>query len=278
MPELPEVETVRRSLTGEVVGLQILDCRVLYPRVLPAHEKTAFCEELLGRLICDIRRRGKYLLFVLDNDHYLVVHLRMTGQLLLYGTEAPKPHHHTSVVLELSSNKQLHFHDQRRFGTFYLLSELNLNSVEGLRTLGPEPLSDSFTVEYLERAVQSKSPIKSVLLNQRRIAGLGNIYADEVLYRAGIAPTALGSALQRPAIERLHRAVQTVLQEAVDLGGTTIRDYVNGRHARGSFQNRLQVYGQAGEPCPRCAATIRRLKISGRSSHFCPNCQKEDGS
>ncbi len=277
MPELPEVETVRRSLVPVVKGQSIVRCLILYDRVLPLNEKTVFCADLVGRVICDLRRRGKYLVFVLDNAQYLVIHLRMTGQLLVYGNDAPAPHNHTSVILSLDSGQQLHFHDQRRFGTFYLVSEEDMDSIEGLRTLGPEPLSDFFTIDYLQKAVQGRSPIKSILLNQKRIAGLGNIYADEVLFQAGIAPTVLGSHVKRAALERLHRTVQIVLREAVELGGSTIRDYVDGHHTRGAFQDRLQVYGQTGKPCPRCGTRIERLKIGGRSSHFCPHCQKEDG-
>ncbi len=278
MPELPEVETVKQTLIPLVVGKRISECQVLYPRVLPKNHVNEFTADMINRKIITICRRGKYLLFMLDSKLLLVIHLRMTGQLVFYPEKSAPLAKHTSAVFTFYDGGELRFVDQRKFGTIYLMPDSQLHIISGLYTLGPEPLSKEFSSEILTKIVKSGRSIKSILLDQKKIAGLGNIYTDEVLYRARIHPKRPGSSLETAEISALYRSIVTVLQEAIAAKGTTIKDYRTGDGDRGNFQNKLQVYGKSGEACPTCNTLIQKTKISGRSSHFCPNCQRWDKS
>ncbi len=299
MPELPEVETVRRQLADVLPGRTVTAVDVQLPRVV----QNATPEELealvVGRTFAAVRRRGKYLLLpfaadgtphgaavnVHDDDGHgaaerdagergpqLVVHLRMTGSLMVVDADT-ELNPYTRVVFALDDGRELRFADVRTFGTIHFVGD-GRPGPTGLAALGPEPLADEFTPQVLAQALAGrKAPVKAVLLDQRRVAGLGNIYVDEALHAAGIHPERAAGELTDEEIERLHGSVRAVLEEAVAKGGTTIRDYVNSRGEEGQFQLYLHVYGRAGEPCRRCHAPIERLKVAGRGTHVCPRCQ-----
>ncbi|MGI6149240.1 MAG: DNA-formamidopyrimidine glycosylase [Limnochordia bacterium] len=274
MPELPEVETVRRTLEPFVLDRTISRVEVLYPRVLQSISPQKFTLALVGNRFTSLTRRGKYLLFTVSTGLVMVVHLRMTGRLVAMSSSEVPREKHTSAVFTFSAGGELRFIDQRKFGTINLLPPDRLTEVRGLREMGPEPLGDGFTPAYLARVCEGKkAPIKSVLLDQRQIAGLGNIYADESLFAAGIHPMRPAGELRPGEVERLYDAIRTVLTDAVANQGTTFRDYRTGIGTEGSFQNKLQVYGRKGLPCPNCGQTLQHARVGGRTSHFCPHCQ-----
>lgn len=274
MPELPEVETVRRTLLPVVAEQLIADCVVYYPRVLPLNTVDEFCTKISSRRIVDLQRHGKYLLFMLDAPECLVVHLRMTGQLVyVHEPVGPIPKH-TSVQFLFNDGSELRFIDQRKFGTMYLLPVSELDKIHGLASLGPEPLTPQFTYAAFAKQLNSPRAIKQILLDQSKIAGLGNIYCDEALYRAQIHPLRPGKSLSETEIRNLYTAIIAVLEEAIACHGTTIRDYRTGSGDPGNFQNKLRVYHRTGQPCFVCGALIERIKVGGRSSHYCPNCQR----
>lgn len=274
MPELPEVETVRRTLTPVVKNKVIADCKILYPRLLPKNTVEDFCAQIINREITDINRRGKYLIFELDSSLRMVAHLRMTGQMVYQPKQDLPLEKHTSARFWFKEGGELRFVDQRKFGTIYLLPEAEYDQIQGLYTLGPEPLTEEFTVEALKESMQSARAVKTILLDQTKVAGLGNIYVDESLFRARIHPLRPGTSLTAEEIEALHASINAVIAEAIKEHGTTIRDYRTGSGATGNFQNKLRVYQQTGKPCPDCGAEIARIKVGGRSTHFCPNCQR----
>lgn len=271
MPELPEVEQVVRSLASELVGLQITDLEVRHPAVLhrPAGDVDAFRRGLVGRTILAVRRRGKYIVIDLDQGH-LICHLRMTGRLLLQAAEETAGRHRHWLAA-LSDGRYLVYDDVRRFGGFFLVDE----DREALAALGVEPLDPAWRAEDLYRALKRRHlPIKSFLMDQKEIAGIGNIYADEALFRAGIRPRKSSDRLTRREATALHEALQRVLTEAIAMGGSTIRDYVDGHGEAGGFQTQHQVYGLGGQPCKVCQHTLKSIKIGGRTTVYCPHCQK----
>lgn len=274
MPELPEVETVRRTLEPYVLGRPICDVEILYPRVLQDVSAKEFSRALVGSTFLDLSRRGKYLLFSVCTGLVMVVHLRMTGRLVVVSSGSVPHEKHTSAIFKFADGGELRFIDQRKFGTINLLPPHRLGEVRGLREMGPEPLEDEFTPAYLASILAGrKAPIKSILLDQRRIAGLGNIYADEALFAAGINPKRSGGELTAQEVEDLFHAIRSVLLDAVANQGTTFRDYRTGIGTEGSFQNKLQVYGRKGEPCLRCGTVLVHERIGGRTTHYCPVCQ-----
>ncbi|MGB4140133.1 MAG: DNA-formamidopyrimidine glycosylase [Limnochordia bacterium] len=276
MPELPEVETVRRTLDPVIVGKRIERCAVCHHRALPQNNADEFCRILYRRTITGIMRRGKYLIISLDQKLELVAHLRMTGQLIYRPKQDLPLQKHVSARFWFENNGELRFVDQRKFGTLYLVKKGNYGHIRGLITLGPEPLSSEFTWEVLADGVRSVRAIKTILLDQTKVAGLGNIYADEALYRAGIHPLKPGACLSDSEIEALHSSIVAVLKEAIANHGTTIRDYRTGSGDTGSFQNKLEVYRRTGKPCGNCGTLIEKIKVGGRGTHFCPNCQRWD--
>lgn len=275
MPELPEVETVRRDLARELPGRRIERARVRKADLLlDGGSAQAFRRRLEGRRIEAVDRRGKYLLFRLDGGLVLQVQLRMTGRFVL-GTEPPDAaeFRHLVAGFDLDDGRTLHYDDVRRLGGFRLLTTGEWKREEA-RKLGPEPLSDGFTARDLAATLDgSRTPVKNALLDQRRLAGVGNIYASEALHRARIDPRRAAGSLGEGEVRRLHRALRGVLREALESAGTSFRNYraVNGRS--GEFQALLRVYGKEGEPCPRCGAPIRRIVQAGRSTFFCEGCQ-----
>ena len=269
MPELPEVETVRRSLEPFLVGRTVTQVEVREPRLrrtLPA----GFAQTLTGRTIRAIDRRGKYLHFQLDDRRIWLVHLGMTGQLIVETHEAlPLLHDHVRVAL--SSGHHLRYNDPRRFG---LMVVGTVEEIDAVTRLGCEPLSKDFTARYLlSKASGTKRTIKDVLMDQRVVAGVGNIYASELLFRAGVRPDRIATALDHAAIDRVVKATKAVLRDAIRHRGSSISDYRDGEGKEGGFQQRFRVYDRNGEPCRTCRTAICRETRGGRSSFFCPTCQ-----
>lgn len=272
MPELPEVETVRRSLAPKIAGEVIASVQVLFPGCVEGMTPEALTGRLDGRQIRELFRIGKYLGFGLDDGASLVIHLRMTGRLIFLEPEGIELHPHTRALFRFVSGRALRFDDQRKFGRLMWFGDSA--SLKQRISLGVEPLDPEFTASRLGALLKErKRPIKSFLLDQKLLAGLGNIYADEALFRAGLAPWRPAGSLAEDEVERLHAAVREVLAEGLKYKGTTVRDYVDGDGRTGMFQERLQVYGREGEPCPRCAGTVHRVVLGGRSSFHCPRCQ-----
>lgn len=273
MPELPEVETVKRTLNTLVKGKKIDRVTVTLPRIIqrPA-EIESFCAALAGHTIQEVGRRGKFLLIHLD-DLVLVSHLRMEGRYGVYSSDEPVEKH-THVIFHFDDGTELRYKDVRQFGTMHLFSPGEEMREAPLKKLGIEPLQDGFTTELLkEKLGKRRSFIKLVLLNQHIIVGLGNIYVDEALFRAGIHPMIQADSLNDDQLERLHEAIIYTLQQAVDAGGSSIKSYVNGQGEMGMFQHQLQVYGQEGKPCTRCGQLIEKSVVGGRGTHTCPSCQ-----
>ncbi|WP_027357468.1 bifunctional DNA-formamidopyrimidine glycosylase/DNA-(apurinic or apyrimidinic site) lyase [Desulfofundulus thermocisternus] len=274
MPELPEVETIKRTLKERLTDLTIRGADILLPKIIQTPSPEEFCRLVVGKKILDVGRRGKYLLLSLSRGLVLVVHLRMTGQLVYTAPGAPRPKH-THLVFYLSNAHQLRYTDTRQFGRFWLVPAEKLQAVRGLKDLGVEPLSGEFTVDFLKKELKKRrTRLKPLLLNQTFISGLGNIYADEALHRAGLHPARQANTLTTAEAEALFRAIREVLEEGIASRGTSVRDYVDGTGQAGSFQEKLRVYGKSGQPCPRCGLAVARLRLGGRSAYFCPGCQK----
>ncbi|KAA0549149.1 DNA-formamidopyrimidine glycosylase [Bacillus sp. BGMRC 2118] len=275
MPELPEVETVRRTLVELVKGKTIEYVEILWPKIIKKPEPPKqFADALIGQTILDVERRGKFLKFILT-DYVLVSHLRMEGRYGLHPKDEPYDKH-THVLFTFTDGSQLRYRDVRKFGTMHLFNPGQEESELPLSQLGPEPFAEAFTVQYLaEKLKRTNRKIKVALLDQVTVVGLGNIYVDEALFRAGIHPEREASSLKKKEIERLHGEIIATLQEAVDKGGSTIRSYVNSQGEIGMFQLELYVYSRKGEPCKRCGTEIEKLVVGGRGTHICPKCQQK---
>lgn len=274
MPELPEVETVKRSLQPRLTGLSVTGVIINLPKIIRLPEPEEFSATMVGKSITDFGRRGKYLLIHLSGDLTMVIHLRMTGR-LVYATPEEEIPRHTHVIFKLDNGRELRFTDTRQFGRLLLSPTAGLGEVPGLRDLGPEPLEKEFTRDFLRKELRRRrTRIKSLLLDQTFIAGLGNIYVDEALHRARLHPERLASSLNPREITRLFHAVQEVLEEGIQNRGTSFRDYVDGDGRTGDYQELLRVYGREGHPCFKCGKPVHRIKVTGRSTYFCPCCQK----
>jgi len=275
MPELPEVETVKRTLQSKLAGLIFKGAQVFLPQVIRTHEPGPFAETICDQKILQLGRRGKYLLIHLSDGLTMVIHLRMTGRLTYCRPEEPLPKH-THVVFALHNGAQLRFADMRQFGRIWLIPTTSMDKLPGLKDLGVEPFDEVFTRDYLKKELRRRrSRIKSLLLDQTFIAGLGNIYTDEALHKAKINPERLATTLTPREVAHLHRSIREVLQEGIENRGTTLRDYVDGDGRPGRYQDLLKVYGRAGKPCAGCGKAIIKVKIGGRSSYYCPSCQKD---
>jgi formamidopyrimidine-DNA glycosylase len=270
MPELPEVETTRRGIAQSVTGEVIENVIIREPRLrwrLP----NEFAEQLQGQRIRAVRRRAKYLLIDLDRG-CLIVHLGMSGSFrVMTATTAPLKHDHVDLVLEKYC---LRFNDPRRFGSMhYTTDDPNLHAL--LKKLAPEPLSDAFNVAYLaKQARRRKVAVKQFIMNANLVVGVGNIYASESLFRAGIRPSRATGRVKAAELAKLVKAIKAVLNDAIRAGGTTLRDYVNADGAPGYFKQKLFVYERAGEPCRKCKTPIKQLKHGQRSTYYCPQCQR----
>jgi formamidopyrimidine-DNA glycosylase len=274
MPELPEVETVRRRLAPFLEGATIAAAEILDPRLTRPVDPELVADALVGERIAAVERRGKYLLWRLESGRTLVVHLRMTGSLRHAPAGELPADAYRRAMLGLDTGAELAYRDVRRFGTWELLDEGHLRPYFASR-LGPEPLAPSFTAARLARiAERRRAPIKAVLLDQRRIAGIGNIYADEALWRARIHPRRPAGELDTTEIARLHRAIRAALRRGVELQGSTLTDYVTPDGESGGMQHEFHVYGRLGEPCDRCGTGIERIVVGGRGTWLCPRCQR----
>ena len=277
MPELPEVETIRRSLLLILKGKVIKKTEIYNPVVIESNNADELMD-LKGAEITDIKRRGKYLLFELirnDNLYIMVAHMRMTGK-LLFDNEIRDIEKHEHVKFIFEDNSQLAFEDVRRFGRLWLVKSDDIDNVGGLNSLALEPLDEEFTVNYFKEKIKrkKKSTVKGTLLDQHIVAGLGNIYVDEVLFAAGVHPERKVASLTEAEIESLVLAMKEILQIAIKNRGTSFRDYVDGNNEKGGMQNFLQVFLKEGLECPKCGEIIKRIKVTGRSSYYCPACQK----
>jgi formamidopyrimidine-DNA glycosylase len=272
MPELPEVETVVRDLRPQLRGRRITSVRVS-GLALRKPWSPGWQTGLVGQKMLAVGRRGKWIIVRLQQGRRFVLHLGMSGQLTVAAADEPLPDH-VHLVLGLDEGtQQLRFRDIRRFGTATLFGDPDALEQFFLDArLGPEPF-DLKAGYWRQRLRQARRPLKAILLDQRVVAGVGNIYADEALFEARLHPARWGSQLDDAAANRLRRAVVTVLNRAIDRRGSSIRDYLGGNGQRGGYQNEFCVYGRTGEPCPRCRTPIQRLRLAGRSTHLCPDCQ-----
>lgn len=273
MPEMPEVETIRRSLVDKLTGRKIIEIEFLLARLVKWPSPAEFQAVLTNRKIIAVNRRGKYLLFYLDDNQVLVIHLRMTGRLqyITCDTERDK---FARIIFKLDNKDFLIYADTRTLGTLYLMPLDELWRIAGLATMGPEPLTPEFSLEYLSNLLKKHhGKIKAVLLNQKYIGGLGNIYVDESMAIAGIHPERIASSLNESEIEKLFLAINKVIGDGIEHGGTSFRDYRDGTGKSGSHQYHLRVYGRKDEPCLSCGRPIIRKEVAGRGTHFCPNCQ-----
>jgi formamidopyrimidine-DNA glycosylase len=286
MPELPEVETIRRGLAQYLPGKTITVVEVLTSKQFIGDPQS-----IVGQKIQDIGRKGKLLLMELNDKRTLATHLKMTGQLIwkapagemVMGGHPEQayieslPGRHTRIIITFNDNSSLYFNDLRKFGWIHVLTPEELAELDFLKRLGPEPLTEAFTVSYLEERLRKspRTPIKSFLLDQTHIAGLGNIYADESLFRAAIHPQRLAGSLNHDEAVILTEKIKETLQLALHHGGSSERDYLTAIGEKGTYLKVAQVYHKTGLLCPRCKkAKIERIKLGGRSTHFCPNCQK----
>ena len=276
MPELPEVELVARSLNGLVSGLRIASAKLLRPRLAPETSPQKFARRLKGARIESVGRRGKHILFELDCQRVLIAHLRMTGRFLLLPPGRPFPAH-THALFRLEDGRRLVFCDQRHFGMMKVVERDALAQTRELMNLAPEPFSDDFTPRYLRGALtRTRRTLKETLLDQTKVTGLGNIYAAEVLFLARANPFVPSSDFPSRRVARLHRAILEVLSESIAHGSTLNVDpeNIDGSYYGGAYEGRWRVYDREGEPCPICKARIKRTSHAGRSTYFCPRCQK----
>lgn len=272
MPELPEVETIKRTLEPLLLGETITQAELYLEKALKLASPQQFKSAVEGAVISKLLRRGKHLIIRIDKGYDLIFHLRMTGRLLYMKQDEELPKH-TTAVFWLADEKKLVFGDVRKFGTIHLTPAGEWEEVSSLKGIGVEPLGAYFTLDYFTQGLAKKTKIKALLLDQTFIAGLGNIYVDESLFRAGIHPERPANSLSKAEAKRLHKAVRETVELGVKHRGTSVSDYLDGLGQRGEFQNLLAVYRKRGEACPSCGAPIERIKVGGRSSHYCPNCQ-----
>jgi formamidopyrimidine-DNA glycosylase len=276
MPELPEVETVRRGIEKAVVGSTILEAKVTGARTVRRQSAAEFERLVKGRRVVGANRKGKYLLISLDRGT-LVVHLRMSGQLVLHehATAVAAPHTHARLALD--DGRELCFIDQRTFGELFVADAGGIELAAVLSSLGRDPLTDGADQRWLsEQAAGRRLSLKAFLLDQRRICGIGNIYADEICFAAALRPDRQVGTLEGPDFAALALAIGEVIAKATAAGGSSLKDerYRDVFGDLGHFQRDLAVYGRTGEGCPRCGATIERIRVVGRSAHFCPDCQR----
>jgi formamidopyrimidine-DNA glycosylase len=281
MPELPEVETVRRGLAPVMEGFVIQSAAVNRPDLrwpFPA----GLAERLTGQTVTALRRRSKYILVDLSSGETLIIHLGMSGRMLVSGQmlgtfyeNHPAPAKHDHVVLDMDNGARVTFNDARRFGAMDLTTTQDTETHWLIKDIGPEPLGNAFSEQSLKARLKNrKTPIKTALLDQKNVAGLGNIYVCEVLHRAGISPTKLSGKLSGPRIASLVPIIRQVLTEAIEAGGSSLKDYRQTDGKLGYFQHTFRVYDREGAPCTTCATPILRIVQSGRSTFYCPACQR----
>ena len=271
MPELPEVETVKNGLIEKVKGRKIINCEVRWKGIIAYPEKEVFIKEISNQVINDITRRGKFLKFILD-DYYLISHLRMEGKYFIKDREEELSKH-DHVIFLLDNNKELRYNDTRKFGKMYLVKKDELDK-SPLVNLGLEPWDKDLTVDYLRKKLKKKA-IKTLLLDQEIITGIGNIYADEILFLSGINPEVYGSELSDKNLRDIIKYTREVLSKAIELGGTTIHTYTAVDGITGLFQQELLVHGRKDLECKKCGSIIKKIVVNTRGTYYCPKCQKK---
>lgn len=272
MPELPEVETIVRSLQKQVISQKILKIEVNLPKIIKSHQEE-FVSLTEGASIQDVSRRGKIILISLSTGVTILIHLKLTGQLIYSSSKKPITTQ-THLIFNLSSGDQLRYLDLRQFGYFLLEKSDRLSLLKELAILGPEALEISLA--DFKKVSKKRGRIKVLLMNQSILAGIGNMYADEILHQAKIHPLCLACVLSEDQIERLYQATREILTKAIAYKGSSVDTYINTNGEEGSYQRFHQVYQREGKQCFSCSSKIIRLKINSRSSHFCPNCQKRE--
>ncbi len=274
MPELPEVETVRRRLEPVLTGRRFERVEISDPRLVRPHEPDEVAAELQGERVASVERRGKYLILRFETDRVLLIHLRMTGS-LRHSSAGLDDDPHRRALVRLDDGSDVAYRDVRRFGTWLLLEPGELDAYLAPR-LGEEPLDAPFTAARLGQLLaRRRAPVKAALLDQRTLAGMGNIYVDEALWRAKIHPLRPAESLEPNELRRLHRAVRTSLEHGLARQGSTLRDYKLPDGGSGSMQHEFKVYGRGGEPCDRCGTPIAKIRVAGRGTWFCPTCQPQ---
>ena len=272
MPELPEVETVKETLKRQVLNKRIVNVKIYYSNIIEYPNVEEFKKSIINQKINDIQRRGKWIIFCLD-DYYLLSHLRMEGKYFIRNTsDDVQKHEHVSFVFD--DNTELRYQDTRKFGRMHLISKNELYSRKPLNELGLEPWDDNLTSDYLkEKYKNKKSPIKTVILDQNVIVGIGNIYADEVLFLSKINPLKKSNLLNDQELTNIINNTKIILEKAIEAGGTTIRSYTSSEGVHGRFQHSLLVHNHEGEKCPICNNEIIKIRVGGRGTCYCPNCQ-----
>lgn len=272
MPEIAEVETVRNTLKRLILNKKIVDVKIIYPKIIESNISD-FRKILQGRQIIDIDRRGKWLMFDLE-DYYLLSHLRMEGKFFVKNSdEEIVKHEH--IIISFEDHTDLRYHDTRKFGRMNLVKKIDINNVEAIKKQGIEANSKDLNKNYLyERIHNKKIPIKTLLLDQTIISGLGNIYANEVLFASRINPQRLGCNISLDECQSIVNSSIKIINEAIENGGTTIKSYTSSLGVTGRFQSHLMVHKKEHEPCKICNTLIENIKIGGRSTYFCPKCQK----
>ena len=276
MPELPEVESVRTQLEPALVGRRFERVTIDDPRLVRPYDPAEVAAELQGERVAAVERRGKYLIVRFESGRVLLIHLRMTGSLLRAPGGSLQDDSHRRAVVKLDDGSDVAYRDVRRFGTWLLLEPGEAEPYLGAR-VGDEPLDALFTAARLgERLAGRRTSLKAALLDQRTLAGMGNIYADEALWRARLNPLRPAAGLDRAELRRLHRGIRAALEQGLARQGSTLRDYRLPDGSGGSMQDEFRVYGRGGEPCDRCGTPIARTRVAGRTTWFCPTCQPEE--
>lgn len=272
MPEIAEVETVRKTLKKQILNKRIENVKILYPKMIESDPKE-FPEVLKNNEFVDIKRIGKWLLFELK-EHYLLSHLRMEGKFFLK-TREDKIEKHEHIIFEFQDKTDLRYHDTRKFGRMRLVKKEDLYNVEAIKKQGLEPGDKNLTASYIISKIQNKNlPIKTILLDQTMISGLGNIYANEVLFASKINPFKRGKDITLKEAEEIVKSSDKIIKRAMELGGTTIKSYTSSLGVTGRFQQELMVHKRENEPCKICKTPIKNEKIGGRSTYYCSSCQK----
>ena len=274
MPELPEVETVKETLKLKLIGKKIKDVKVYYDGIIAYPEVKEFSKQIKNLPIKDIKRRGKWLMFDLDK-YYLLSHLRMEGKYFFKNKE-DKLDNHEHVVFTLDDDEELRYRDTRKFGKMYLIKKEDINSIGPIKDLGLEPWDNNLNINYLKDKYKNKRlPIKTVLLDQSIIVGIGNIYADEILFLSKLNPLIKCCDLKDNDLNNIIKYTKEVLEKAIKLGGTTIRTYTSVDGVHGRFQNELLIHGKDKDVCPNCGQPIEKIRVGGRGTYYCINCQKD---
>ena len=273
MPELPEVETVKENLKKRLINTKINDVKVLYNNIIAYPDTNTFEKTLKNKKVKDITRRGKFIIFDLE-DYYLLSHLRMEGK-YFFKNKNDQINKHEHVIFNLDNNQELRYIDTRKFGKMFLIQKENIDTIGPLKELGLEPFDKKLTPNYLKEKIKNKIiPIKTALLDQSIIAGIGNIYADEILFLAHVNPLKKSNTLKEKELNNIIKSTKEVLNKAIAKGGTTIHTYTSVDGIKGTYQDSLFVHNKEKELCKVCQTQIKKIKVGGRGTYYCPHCQK----